>query len=156
MILSAIIGFVGGFVPDLLKFFKQREDNKHELAVMNLQIQAQEKAHTQRLEEINAEADIRESEALYKSAEVKLTGVKFIDGLMALYNSSVRPTITYGITVLYAAVKIAQLSQMKVLGQSWDKTVISILWTEFDANILMLTLSYWFGSRQATRVFKLK
>jgi len=64
-IISAIIGFVGGFIPELFKLWNKKEDNKHELAVLDKQIEANRLLHEHKLEEINTQADIKESIALY-------------------------------------------------------------------------------------------
>jgi len=155
-IISSIIGFVGGFIPDILRYFKQKQDNAHELSVLQLQIQAQERLHVQKLEEINTQADISESAALYKAAEIKETGVKWADALLGIYNGTVRPTITYAFMGLYVFVKIGQYVQMvKTPGIPWEKAIM-LLWSEFDQAALLLTLSYYFGQRMSAKVFKLK
>jgi hypothetical protein len=154
-IISSIIGFVGGFVPDILKYFKQKQDNAHEIEVMKLQMDAQAQLHTQRLEEINANADIAESQALYKSAELKPSGVGWVDAILYFWNGTVRPTVTYAFVGLYIATKVAQMYGMMKAQVPWDKALL-FLWTEFDASALMLVLSYYFGARMASKVFKLK
>jgi hypothetical protein len=154
-ILSSIVGFVGGFVPDILKYFKQKQDNAHELAVLQLQMQAQAQYHTQRLEEINAQADIAESEALYKSAEVKPSGVGWADALIYIANGLCRPSITYIFVWLYVAVKVGQFYAMWESKIPWS-TILVQVWSEFDQSALMLVISYYFGQRMATRVFRLK
>ena len=37
-ILSAILGFAGPFIPELLKLFRQKQDNAHELAVKAVKV----------------------------------------------------------------------------------------------------------------------
>ena len=151
-ILTAIIGFLGGFVPDILKMWKDKKDKEHELAVMKLQMEAQEKLHTQRIEEINTEADIKESEALYKSAELKPSGISWIDGFMYFYNSTVRPTVTYGFVGLYALHKLSCIKLALEAGT--DKWLIfRDSYNEYDQATLTLVLSYYFGQRQAKWVF---
>jgi hypothetical protein len=66
---------------------------KHELAVMQLQMQMQAQGHQEQLEEINAQADISESAALYKTYT---TGISWVDAL----NGTVRPVIAYAFFVL--------------------------------------------------------
>ena len=155
-ILGSIIGFIGGFIPDIIKYFKSKQDNKHEIEIMELQIKAQSQLHTERLEEINAEADIAESKALYESAKIELTGVKWADATLALYNGTVRPTVTYLFTGLYCTVKIAQIySLVKVSGVTVLDAVFHT-YTENDFACLLLCLSYFFGQRMSAKVFHLK
>jgi hypothetical protein len=137
-IATALIGLVGGFFPEILKYFKAKQDNKQELAILQVQAQLQAQGHTERMGEIGAQADISESEALYKSAEVKLTGNKFFDGLVELFNSMVRPIITYLFLAFYAAHKFEYTSKP---------------FDEYDQATLTLVLSYWFGQRAARWAF---
>ncbi len=154
-IITAIIGFAGGFIPDILKLLKQKRDNEHELALLDKQIRMQEIIHTQRLEEINTEADIRESEALYKSSELKPSGVMWVDAALYFYNGTVRPSVAYAFVGLYAITKYAQLQL--AFAANMDKwQAIEKVYTEYDQATLTLVLGYYFGQRSAAKVFKLK
>ncbi len=155
-LLGSLLGFVGGFIPDILKYFKQKQDNAHELEVMELQIRAQSQLHTERLEEINAEADISESKALYESARIEKTGVGWADAILNLYNGSVRPTITYLFTGLYCTVKLAQVYSMVHGSGVSFLDAVKYTYTEVDMSCLMLCLSYYFGQRMSAKVFHLK
>jgi hypothetical protein len=137
-IITAVIGLLGGFFPELLKYFKAKQDNKQELEVLKLQAQMQAQTHTENMEEINTKADISESEALYKSAEIQITGVKWVDALIEVVNSLVRPVITYSFLGFYAAHKFEYTSKP---------------FDEFDQSTLTLVLGYWFGQRAAKWAF---
>ena len=148
-ILGAILGFGSSIVPSAIKYFQDKQDKKHELAILELQMKAQAQGHVERLEEINAEADIRESEALYKYAtpqQTQLTGVRWIDAANALVFtgmqsliSSVRPVVTYGITGLYSYMKMS---------------APVLAWTVTDDTILLTVLGHWFGNRVMQRLMK--
>jgi hypothetical protein len=155
-LLGSLLGFAGGFIPDILKFFKQKQDNKHELEVLKLQMEAQRQLHTERLEEINAEADISESKALYESAKIEKSGVGWADAILNLYNGSVRPTITYLFTGLYCTVKLAQVYSMVTVSGTGILDAVKYTYTETDMSCLMLCLSYYFGQRMSAKVFYLK
>lgn len=155
-LLGSALGFIGGFIPEILKYFKSKQDNKHELDILKLQMQAQAQLHTERLEEINAQADIAESAALYSSAKIEQTGVKWADAILNLYNGSVRPTITYLFTGLYCTVKLAQVYSMVTVSGTGILDAVKYTYTENDMACLMLCLSYYFGQRMSAKVFKLK
>lgn len=159
IILSGVLGLATSFLPEILKFFTQKRDQEHEIKILQMQadreVKMAELGHVQRMEEINAQADIKESEALYKSAERKITGVKWVDALLEFLNSSVRPVVTYTFVYFYVFVKIAQFYSMKKLDIPWEKGILQ-LWGEFDCSVLMLCLSYFFGARMAQKVFRLK
>ena len=145
-IIGAIIGILGSILPEFLKFMNNKEDHKHELAILNVQAQMAMSEHVYRLEEINAQADIATEQAVYKAAEVKITGWKFIDGINALYNSSVRPTITYAFMVLYAYVKYSMIYSSVVAGYKWQE-VGSQIWGSEDFAIFATIMGFWFGGR---------
>lgn len=63
-VLSALLGFVGPFIPELIKFFRQKQDNAHELALLEMQTKIAASEHMYRMEEINATADIAEMQTL--------------------------------------------------------------------------------------------
>jgi hypothetical protein len=137
-IISAVIGFIGGLAPEVIKFFNAKGDRKHELDIMDRQIEMQKQGAMQRLEEINVQSDVAESIALYKSAETKITGYKWLDGLIEAYNSGVRPSITYAVLLFYG------LHKFEITTREF---------TEFDQSTLMLVLGYWFGQRAAIKIF---
>ena len=145
-LIGTLIGLLGSFIPELLKYFKQKEDHKHEKEMFNLQVQLAEKEHKFRVDEMNITADIEESKAVYKAAEQKLTGSRWIDGAIALYNSSVRPTVTYAFVLLYGLVKYAQYSIAVAQGDTkWD--IIVKLWNSEDMAAFMTVIGFWFGGR---------
>ena len=95
-LLGSLLGFFGSAFPDILKVFRDHQDRKHELAILDRQMEQDKLNHVQRLEEINVEADVVESKALYKHAG-RDSGVKWIEGLRA----SVRPIVTYAFFTLF-------------------------------------------------------
>lgn len=158
ILLSGVLGLVTSFLPDVLKFFSQKRDQEHEIKILQLQadreVKLAELKHNQKMEEINVEADIRESEALYKSSEIKITGVRWVDAALAFLNGTVRPITAYLFVGLYIFVKIAQYHSMLSQNVPWDKSAV-LLWGEMDWSVVMLVLSYYYGARQASKVFHL-
>ena len=84
-LLGSLLGFVTSAFPDLLGLFRDWQDRKHELAILDRQMEQMKLGHQQRLEEIEVQADIAESKALYRHD--KPVGVAWVDALRA----SVRP-----------------------------------------------------------------
>ena len=139
---GAIIGLLGSFLPDLLSFFKAKQEHLFEMEMMRLQIEGQERLHTLKLEEINVQADIAEAGALYKHAS-RPTGIAWIEGLIG----SVRPVITYCFFVLYASVKASQMTlALSALGGDWARALPAI-WHEQDQVIFATIICFWFGGR---------
>ncbi len=67
-LLGGLLGFLSSAFPDFLKLWRDHSDRKHELAILDRQMEAQRQGHTQRLEEIQVQADVAESKALYAHA----------------------------------------------------------------------------------------
>lgn len=134
-LLGSLLGFLGAAFPDFLKLFKEKADRKHELAILQLQLEQQKQGHSNRLEEIYVEADIAESKALYKTYN---TGIRWVDAL----NGTVRPVVAYCFFLLYASVKIMHFSA----DLPW------LLWTEEDQAIFAGIISFYFGQRAMGKV----
>ena len=134
-LLGSLLGFFGAAFPDILKLFKDSADRKHELAILQMQVEQQKQGHANRLEEIYVEADIAESRALYKTYS---TGIRWVDAL----NGTVRPVVAYCFFILYATVKFMHYSA----DLPW------LLWTEEDQAIFSGIISFYFGQRAMSKV----
>ena len=152
-LLGSLLGFFSGFVPELLKIWNDRSDKKHELMLMQKQIEATEHTNKYKLEAINVESDIREKEALYKH-DSKPSGIGWIDGLRA----SVRPVITYSFFILFAAVKVTILiGAMRVydhmgMGVAFIEAM-PLIWDSKTEVLFAAIISFWFGSRAINKVY---
>ncbi len=146
-IIGTLIGLFGSFIPKILDYFKVKEDHKHELAILAFQAEIAKSEHVYRMEEVLTQADIASEQAVYKQAEIKYTGSRWVDGLLALYSGTIRPTITYLFTFGYLLVKVAQyhvITSSSTIG-TWD--VIWKLWNSEDMAAYMTIIGFWFGGR---------
>jgi len=136
-IVGTVIGFLGSIVPNLLKLWQDKKDKEHELKLLEMQIERERLGHTQRMEEINVEADIAETKALYKT--LRPVGVKWVDALIG----TVRPIVTYSFFTLYGIVKY------------WEyKKYGATLWSDADMAIFCTIVAFWFGQRTFTKLYK--
>ncbi len=169
MIITAIIGFIAPFLPELMKFFTRKQDNAHELEVMRLQLQRGAQEHLWRMEEISSTADIKEGELLH--TPMNSFGVQLLDAakghglsgwalypvfytfaLLDFLSGMVRPGITYAAFAFYMVVKWAQFNVYQDGGVGFESALLGI-WNDEDRAILVLVLSYWFGQRSAKAAF---
>lgn len=153
-ILSGIFGFISSMAPEVLNMIKASSDKKHELIVMEKQAELglQQAKSEQLKSESEAEARIYEAATRAATAELKLAEKSWI----AAYSATVRPTITYGIFLLYTVIKVKLV--LYVMGTlsgpalPWTvESAVAIMWTELDASILSFSMCYWFGSRSLQR-----
>jgi hypothetical protein len=146
-LLGSLLGFISSTFPSLLKLWQDKSDKQHEITLLKMQMEQQAQGHTERLDEINAQADITESAALYKTYT---TGIDWVDAL----NGTVRPVIAYAFFILYALVKL--LSYTAVVNSNSVPFVVlhDTLWTEDDAAIFAGIISFYFGQRAMAKVRK--
>ena len=170
-IFTTIFGFLGPFLPEALKLFREAADRKHELAMIELRMKGAAQERLWRMEEVAAQADIAEAKTLRQPEQS--FGVQLLDAahakalrpavlafgfvLFAILDwltAMVRPAVTYAFVGLYLAVKWAQYEMFFLL--STDMTVAKALvyiWREEDLAVLTLVLSFWFGQRTAKWAF---
>ncbi len=134
-LLGSLLGFISAAFPDLIKLFRDAQDRKHEITILQMQMEQQKQGASQRLEEIQVNADITESSALYKTYT---TGISWVDAL----NGTVRPVIAYSFFILYATVKAMQFSA----NLPW------LLWTAEDQAIFAGIISFYFGQRAMSKL----
>lgn len=145
-LLSGLIGLLGSVIPDLLKIWNDYNDKRHELAILQIQMEHARLGHQYRMAEIDAEATSRESVALYSTQ--KRVGIRWVDAL----NATVRPFVTYLLLIWYMIYKgsfvyIAWLDDASMT--IWDVLLAS--YTQEDMSLLALVLGFWFGHRALQR-----
>lgn len=140
MILSAIIGLLGSFLPHAMDIFKQRQDNKQELAILQLQLA---NGAANKLAEINAQAELAEIAA---TRTVVNTSIKWVDAL----NESVRPVLMFAYFLLYVFVKICVFYLLKNIASPFD--ALNLIWTTADMEIFCVMIAYYYGTRTITKM----
>ena len=143
---GSLLGFITSAFPDLLKIYQDKQDRNHELEIMDRQMEQMRLGHTQRLEEISINADIAESQALYKH-DSNPSGIRWIDGL----RSSVRPVITYASSMLFAQVNINVLFYLLSKMNMDFAIAIQKIWDAETQALFAACISYWFGSRSLAK-----
>lgn len=144
-LLGSIIGFISAAFPDLLKLFRDAQDRRHEITILQMQMEQQRQGHTNRLEEINVQADIAESHALYRTYN---TGVRWVDAL----NGTVRPVIAYAFFLLYTSVKFMAYYALPDSSTVSLSIIYDTLWTQEDAAIFAGIISFYFGQRAMNKI----
>jgi hypothetical protein len=127
-LLASLLGFISSMFPSFIKVWQDKADKKHELSILDLQIEADRKRAGSRLEAISAYHDIEATKALYKTYH---TGVSWIDA----FNGTVRPAVAYGFFGLYA----------------WVKVSTGLSWAEEDQAIFASVIAFYYGQRNIYR-----
>ena len=136
---GAALGLFTSFLPKVLDYFNNKQNNAHELAML-------EKVHSNQMEMTAIDASIREVETIHEH-DAALDGGGFINGLRA----SVRPVITYLFMLLFMAVEITTfILMLKTAGEVNMETVQAALqatWSDQVMAIWSTILAFWFGGR---------
>lgn len=168
-IVSALVGFASPFLPEVLKYYNRKQDNEHELAMMDLRLKQGAAEHTWKMDEINTQSDIAEAIEVHKP--MQSFGVQLLDAakghglsgwalypafylfcLMDFLAGMVRPGVTYAAFAFYVSVKWAELTIARAANSGLSVALLQV-WTSEDRAIVILVLSYWFGNRSAKAAF---
>ncbi len=139
-LLGSLLGFGTSIFPSILGYLQDGKDKKHELQSMELQMKLMDKQSELNIQETQVAGEM-EAIALELQAEItsikgshkamKMTGIKFIDGL----RGSVRPVITYWFMGLYTYAKVTAYIADEVV------------WSEMDQALFATIIAFWFGDR---------
>jgi len=144
---ASLLGIIGSAFPEFIKLFRDTQDRKHELAILDRQMELQKFGQGQRLEEIQIAADVAESQALYSYANHP-TGSPWVEALQ----SSVRPVITYAFFLVFAVVKISALTTLLQVDAVSLTAALQVTWDEETQALFAAVMSFWFGSRQISKM----
>ena len=144
---SMIISFLVSFAPKVLELWGRKLDYKHELDIMEKQIQYQRELKDQ-LEEIRVTNDLIN---LISSKQVneRPSGIRWIDGL----NATVRPVVAYTAFSLYCIIKIF-IFIIILRENNLSSDIVNIIWTSFDEAVIGSIVGFFFGGRIATKFFQ--
>ena len=142
-LIGSILGFGTSFLPKILGFFEEKRDQAHELSMMDKQLEQQLQVGKQKLQMVNVDADIRETETLHKEqASITRKSSQWCINL----SSSVRPVITYCLFLEFAALTLS-------VNMGWiDLEQFDAIWTKDGMMpIWSAVICFWFGQRSFNR-----
>jgi len=149
-LLGSLLGFGTSFLPEVLNYFKANQEHKHNLERMQLEMDLMSKRAELKIQILDKEADIAETEGLY-SHDKGLDGGGFVNALRA----SVRPVITYVFFGLFVAIKVTALIALMDSGVEMGRA-LSMLWDSETSALFSCVLSFWFGGRALQKYMKAK
>ena len=141
-LLGSALGFGGSAIPAIIDIFKQKSDNKQELAKMKLQaeLHAQGNDFNMKMYEKQG-ADKEHARLIAHDIAMSKSG-----GIIGALQRSVRPVITYAFFGLFATIQVVML--MEALNSDIPfSEAIQLLWTEETQAIFASIIAFWFGSR---------
>ena len=141
-LIGSLLGFGTSFLPKVLSFFEEKRDQAHELKLMDKQLEQQIKLGEQKLQFINVDADIRETEALQKNqAQITMKSSTWVVNLSA----TVRPVMTYLLFIEFMVLTF-------MLAFNWiDLQMYARIWSNEIQAVWAAVVSFWFGQRSFNR-----
>ena len=146
-LLGSLLGFGSSFLPEVLNFFKAGQEHKQKMESMKLEMELMSKRSELQLSLLDKQADIKETEGLYKHDSIDAGG--FVNGL----RGSVRPVITYAFFGLFVAVQIVIMVKVMNEGGNWASAV-TLMWTSETSGLFAAIMSFWFGNRAVSKYLK--
>jgi hypothetical protein len=141
-LVGSILGFGTSFLPKVLGYFEEKRDQKHELQMMDKQLEQQLQIGKQKMQMMNIDADIRETETLHKEhATITSKSSQWCVNLSA----SVRPIITYCLFVEFAILTLS-VNMDWITAQQYR-----MIWNDEFQAVWAAVVSFWFGQRSFNR-----
>ena len=145
-LLGTLLGFGTSIVPEILGYFKQKQANQQELAMLEAKAKYAEKLSELKLKELDAQADIAEAQSIYQH-DSNIDSGSFVNAL----RGSVRPVITYAFFILFAAIKTTALITM-MSNDGVDLAVALVaIWDDETQAIFSAIIAFWFGNRAMSK-----
>jgi hypothetical protein len=148
-LLGSLLGFGSSFLPEVLNFFKAGQEHKQKMESMKLEMELMSKRSELQLNMLDKQADIKETEGLYKHDSIDAGG--FVNAL----RGSVRPVITYAFFGLFVAVQVVIMVKVMDEGGDWASAV-TLMWTPETSGLFAAIMSFWFGNRAVSKYLRVK
>jgi hypothetical protein len=153
-LLTTLISFLAGGVPKLMDFFQDKSDKAHEIELAKMQTErelqmlkegyvAQARVEEIRTEQISIQSAEKEREALYAhDIAIGQGAAQWVINARAM----VRPSITYGMFILFAFVEIFGFIYAWKTGVDFI-IALDVLWDNDTQIIWASVVSFWFGTQ---------
>jgi len=142
-LLGSLLGFGTSFLPQVLSFFKDKQDHANKMAELKLRAELQAAGVDLEIKVLDKQAEIEETKALYNYANPTT-------GFGAALASSVRPVITYLFFALFMATKAVIMIKVMQDGGDWMDGV-DLMFDEETKALFAAIMSFWFGNRAVSK-----
>jgi hypothetical protein len=142
-LLGSLLGFGTSFLPQVLDFFKSKQEHNNKLEEMKLRGELQAMGVNLELQVLDKKAEIEETKAIYNYANPS-------SGFSAGLAASVRPVITYMFFALFMATKAVIMIKVMQDGGDWMEGV-ELMFDEETKALFAAIISFWFGNRAVSK-----
>lgn len=145
-LLGGVFGGLLRLAPEALKLFDRANERKHELALLNSEMEFAKVRGEIAMRQTEAAMVVEELDAIGKAFNEQSKTAVAAGWFVASVSALVRPLITYAFVGAYFAVKLATYLLAMEQGGNWREVILS-LWTQDDVTILFMIISFWFVGR---------
>jgi len=142
-LLGSLLGFGTSFLPQILDFFKQKQEHANKMDELKLRGELQAMGVNLELQVLDKKAEIEETKAIYNYANPS-------SGFSAGLAASVRPVITYLFFALFMATKAVIMIKVMQDGGDWMEGV-ELMFDEETKALFAAIISFWFGNRAVSK-----
>lgn len=142
-LLGSLLGFGTSFLPQVLDFFKQKQEHKNRLEELKLKGELFAQGVNLELQVLDKKAEIEETKAIYNYANPTA-------GFSAALAASVRPIITYLFFALFMATKVVIMLKVLQSGGDW-MTGVDLMFDDETKALFAAIVSFWFGNRAVSK-----
>lgn len=140
-ILSPLLGIFGSLLPNIVRIFEKREENKHEIELTKLKMDAAALQAESNLDIETIKAIVSDGQSI-RLHDSSLDGGQFLNALRA----SIRPVVTYVFFLTFILIKIVAMATMISVGADIP-TIVSTVWDTETMALFGTIMAFWFGSR---------
>lgn len=149
-LIGTLFGGIFRLVPELFKLYERKDERKHELAMFDMQLKADELKVKQAEIQQQTQIELADITALIEGtkAQAQQTGVKWVDGL----NGLIRPLLALQwLIVLYPGVVVASFLMAVQAGISPLEAIQQCFGTEEKAMAASIA-SFWLVDRSLRKM----
>lgn len=149
-LIGTLFGGIFRLVPELFKLYERKDERKHELAMFDMQLKADELKVKQAEIQQQTQIELADITALIEAtkAQAQQTGVKWVDGL----NGLIRPLLALQwLIVLYPGVVVASFLMAVQAGISPLEAIQQCFSTEEKAMAASIA-SFWLVDRSLRKM----
>jgi hypothetical protein len=153
MIETLLGGLFGGLLrlaPELIKTFDRGNERKHELAMLNAEMEFARVKGDIAMRQTEATMTISELNTMAEAIKEQSTTAQAAGWFIAAISALVRPAITYAFVGAYFTVKVVSYLIALDQGGEWREVLIN-LWNQDDVTIMFMIISFWFVGRSLDR-----
>jgi hypothetical protein len=140
-ILSPLLGIIGSLLPNIVRIFEKREEQKYEIELTKLKMDAAALQAEANIDLESIKAIVSEGQSL-RTHDSTLDGGQFLNAL----RSSIRPVVTYIFFGTFILIKVIAMWAMISSGAAVP-VIVATVWDVETMALFSTIMAFWFGSR---------